>query len=248
MASVIAVANQKGGAGKTTTTINLAGGLARAGYATLVVDADPQGSATEWRNAPLTDSAGGGLESSDAAQSLLPFEVISLPSPSLHRELPKLLQRASYEVVLIDCPPGGTRKSDLKFRADDITRSAMLAADAVIVPVQPAPMDYRAAGTMLPLLMDISAVKPAIRIFILLNRKQSNNLLGKEARPSAERYFAVDGLPLTVLQTEICNRTPFAEAPASGKTILDYAPKSKAAEEILQLTQEVIACLTSERG
>jgi chromosome partitioning protein len=121
----------------------------------------------------------------------------------------------------------------------------MLASDAVIVPVQPAPMDYRAAGTMLPLLMDVSAVKPDIRVFIVLNRKQTNNL-GKEARAAAEQYFAVDGLNLKVLQTIIGNRTAFTEAPASGRTVLDYAPKSTAAGEVLQLTQEVIQCLTSE--
>jgi chromosome partitioning protein len=244
MASIIAIANQKGGAGKTTTTVNLAGGFARAGYATLLVDADPQCSATDWRNALLAQVEAD-VDHGDSAVSLFPFEVISLPNPTLHRELPKLLERSTYEVVLIDCPPGGARKSDVKYRADDITRSAMLAADAVIVPVQPAPMDYRAAGTMLPLLMDVSAVKPNIRVFIVLNRKQTNNL-GKEARAAAEQYFAVDGLNLKVFQTIIGNRTAFTEAPASGKTVLDYAPKSTAASEVLQLTQEVIQCLTNE--
>ena len=113
MASIIAIANQKGGAGKTTTTVNLAGGFAKAGYATLLVDADPQGSATDWRNALLTQGEED-LASGDSAASLFPFEVIALPNPTLHRELPKLLERSTYEVVLIDCPPGGARKSDVK--------------------------------------------------------------------------------------------------------------------------------------
>src|SRR3954453_20722269 len=101
MAVVIAVANQKGEAGKTTTCMNLAGGLAVA-YKTLVIDADPQASASEWRNT--------------SEESQLPFELISLTTASIHKELPRLLSRAEYEIVLIDCPPGGAgRASEYRF-------------------------------------------------------------------------------------------------------------------------------------
>jgi chromosome partitioning protein len=231
MAVVIAVANQKGGAGKTTTCMNLAGGLAAA-YKTLVIDADPQGSAVEWRNT--------------TEESQLPFEVISLASATIHKELPRVLLRAEYEIVLIDCPPGGAgRAGDYRFRADDITRSALLAADVVLVPVQPTPMDYRAAGSLLPVLMDVAAVKPGLRLLILINRKQSNTRLGREAREAAAEWFQLDGVSISVLQTEVHNRTPYAEAPASGKTVLDYAPGSKAAEEVETLTREVIECLAA---
>jgi len=231
MAVVIAVANQKGGAGKTTTCMNLAGGLSVA-YQTLVIDADPQASATEWRNS--------------SEESKLPFELISLASPTIHKELPRLLSRADYEIVLIDCPPGGAgRGSDHRFRADDITRSALLACDVVLVPVQPTPMDYRAAGSLLPVLLDVAAVKPGLRLLIVINRKQSNNRLGREAREAAAQWFQVEGVSVVVLETEIHNRTPYAEAPASGKSVLDYAPGSKAAEEIEFLTKEVIECLAA---
>ena len=133
---IIAVANQKGGAGKTTTCLNLAGGLVEAGYSVLVVDADPQASALNWRN-------------NSGEENLLGFDMIALPNPTIHKDLPALASRADYEVILIDCPPGGVLKGS---RTDDITRSAMLAAHVILIPVQPSPLDYQAAATMLPLL------------------------------------------------------------------------------------------------
>ena len=233
MAITIAVANQKGGCGKSTTCMNLAGGFAAAGFKVLVIDADPQATAMKWRN--------------NSEESQLPFDVIALASVSIHKDLPRLTANSSYEAILIDCPPGGANKGELRYGNDAITRSALLASGAVVVPVQPTPVDYQAAEGIMPLLMDVSVVKPDLQVFLLINRKMPNNKLMRESRSAAQEFFSAPGLPVRFLETEIYNRIVYAESPAMGKTVLDYAPRSKAALEVAALTKEVVEWLSNAR-
>ena len=100
---------------------------------------------------------------------------------------------------------------------------------------------------MLPVLSDVATIKPEQRVFLLLNAKHSTNRLGRTAREGALGLFAEQGIDIAILNTEVQDRTAFAEAPAAGQTVIDFAPASKAAEEILSLTKEVIAlCLAAQ--
>ncbi len=228
MSITIAVANQKGGCGKTTTCMNLAGGLSAAGFRVLVVDADPQGSATEWRNR--------------SEESLLRFDVVAMSTSSIHKELPKILSNSTYEVALIDCPPGTETKG-----FGTVTRSALLASDFVLIPTRPTPIDFLATQIMIPVLSDVVTIKPELQVFLVLNAKHANNRLGKTAKEGAIAMFSDQGIHIRVLDAEIHDRTPFAEAPATGQTVVEFAPSSKASEEILTLTKEVIArCLVAQ--
>jgi chromosome partitioning protein len=229
MPYVIAVANQKGGCGKTTVSVNLAACFARGGFKVLLVDADPQASAMQWRN--------------NREESALPFHIQAYPFPTIHKELPTQFAQAGYDVVLIDCPPGAAVGAD---RKADITRSALLASHAVLMPVRPTPLDYQAAAIILPLLQDVSFLRESspLKVLLVINGKPpANTRLGAEAHAAAEAIFAAEGIEISVLETEICSRQTFAEAPAVGQAVVDYAPQSKASIEIQQLAKEVLECL-----
>jgi chromosome partitioning protein len=227
--TIIAVANMKGGCGKTTTCMNLASGFAAAGYRVLLVDADPQGSATQWRAMRTDEKA--------------PFEVIALPTTAIARELKALADNSSYEVILIDCPAGGLDKA--RDAGQDIARSAVRVASAVIVPIRPSPVDYVACSNIMPMLADVAAVRGDLRVLLLINQKQSSSRLGRQARDAALEFFITPGLNITLLETEINLRTIYAEAALAGQTVLEYGADPKATQEVVALTKEVVECLSA---
>ena len=110
--------NQKGGVGKSTLSICLAASLARTGARVLLIDADPQGSALDW---------------AAARQGPPLFTVVGFPRPSIHKEIGQIGQ--GYDHIVIDGPP----------RVTDLARSAIMASDVVVIPVQPSPYDIWAA-------------------------------------------------------------------------------------------------------
>ena len=204
---ILSVQNQKGGVGKTTLAIHISHALSMSGAKVLLVDADPQGSARDW---------------AAAREDQPPFQVVGLDRPTIHRDLPAIA--ANYDHVVIDGPP----------RVSDVARSAIIAADLVIIPVQPSPYDVWAAKEVIDLIKEASVFKEKLKSVFVINRKITNSAIGRDV------IEALSGYELSVLKSQVCQRVTFAESAATGRTVLETDPKGLAAREILALTQELL--------
>lgn len=157
---VIAVCNWKGGTGKTTVSLHLAGTLTEQGYEVCLVDADPQGSASQWR--AMANSA--------------PFSVVKIDRPTLHSEVPRLASR--FDFTLIDCPPS----------LGEISRSALICAHLTLIPTQPSPLDFWAVREWLGVVREAQTVNKKLKPFLLVCRKITGTTLAKEASESLAAF------------------------------------------------------------
>jgi chromosome partitioning protein len=206
---VISVINQKGGVGKTTLSVHLATALAERSRV-LLVDADPQGSSLDWE-----------AERQEKGRKLY-FPVIGLPKKILHIELPKMAK--DFDAIIIDGPP----------RIYDVARSAILASDMVLLPVQPSQYDVWAAEETVGLVEECATLyKPTLRRAFVINRKIVNTAIGRDVRT------ALAAFPIPVLKSAICQRVAFAES-AQGKTVFDFEHKGPATKEIRSLVKEMM--------
>ena len=206
---IIAFLNQKGGVGKTTLALHVAGRLAGKGAAVAVVDADPQGSALDWAEQRL------------ACGRDRRFSVIGLPRETLHRELPSL--RAGFAHVIVDGPP----------RVTGIARSALLAADVVLIPVTPSPLDGWASAEMLRLLDEARVFRPDLVARMVLNRCATRSVIARETTE------ALCEQEPKLLRTTIGQRVLFAHAAQKGQLVDELDHGSLAAAEISALATEV---------
>ena len=206
---VIALLNQKGGAGKTTLATHLAGELAWAGRRVTLLDADPQGSALDWAQR----RAQSGLERL--------YGVFGLARDTLHHETPRIAQEADF--VIIDGPP----------RVAALARSALLAADLVLIPVQPSAYDVWATQEMVQLIVEAQVFRPALRAAFVINRRIVGTVIGREARA------ALADQPFAALTTEVSQRVAFADSVAAGRLVGELAPAGTAAREIHAFTRAV---------
>ncbi|MGL5832027.1 MAG: ParA family partition ATPase [Waterburya sp.] len=204
---IISVENQKGGVGKTTIAIHIAQALAMSNFTVLLVDADPQGSARDWAAAREDEPA---------------FSVIGLDRPTLHRDLPAIA--SNYDHVVIDGPP----------RVTDLARSVIIAADLVVIPVQPSPYDVWAASDVVGLIKEASVFKENLKSVFVINRKIVNSAIGRDVVDALSSY------EIPVLKSAVCQRIVFAESAATGMTVLETNVKSSAAKEIKALVDELM--------
>ena len=251
MGRMIAIGNQKGGVGKTTTTVNLGAALAFQGKKVLIIDMDSQGNAT----------SGLGIERTDVKQSVYEVLVDQIEAAGAilptSREnlwiLPSTLQlagaeielatadyresrlkqaiepiKADYDYILVDCPPS----------LGQLSLNAFTASDTILIPVQ---CEYYALEGLSQLLNTIRLVQRTynknFRIEgVLLTMLDARTNLGYEVVEEVRKYFQEK-----VYRTIITRNVRLSEAPSYGQSVIDYDPKSRGAEMYMDLAKEVAA-------
>lgn len=220
-AKILAIVNQKGGSGKTTLSMQLAGALARRDADVLVVDADPQGTATRW---------------AASAEDEKPFPAtvagLAAAGGKVHREVKKYVAR--YDYIIIDCPPA----------VDSLVpQSALLIADLALVPVIPSPPDLWASVGITKLIENARTVNEELQALIVLNQCQPQQVLTKDAMEILKDFQ----VPLA--KGFLGDRAVYRQSSLYGQTVHDMGAKAEPAiREVTELVEEILGVLKKGRA
>lgn len=249
MAKTIAVLNQKGGVGKTTTAVNLGAYLAADGHRVLLVDDDPQGNTTSGlgldkhslentvydlllgRSEPTSTIKQTSIKNLwllPANSKLAGAEVELVGQPQREMKLKRILDGLDYDFIFIDCPPSLSL----------LTVNALAAADDVLIPVQ---AEYYALEGLSQLLDVIHQVKQALNpglnvLGLIVTLYDSRNLLSEQVKNELKKHFGAK-----LFDTVVPRNVRLAEAPSFGRTIMEHDRGSKGAVAYEALAKELVA-------
>lgn len=214
LSKVVSVLNSKGGCGKTSVTMQLAGALALYGFTTLVVDADESNNAVVWASMAPDDA-------------IFPAAVVNLAGAGgkVAQEVRKHI--SNFDVIVCDGPPSA---------ASAVTQSLAVMADLIVIPVQPTGNDDNSLAAMIRVVEQAQALNPSVTARLLFNRVQPKTRLHR----ALMARMLLKGVP--AFKTFLGNRITYSESMLAGSTVLGYGDEA-AESEVLALADEVIELL-----
>lgn len=217
-AKLIIVTNQKGGAGKTTAAVHLAGTAVRRGYKTLLIDADKQGTATKWV-----------AQAEEGQAHKIRVMGLAMAEAKIAQEVKQYVE--DYDIIIVDCPPSVD---------SPIPQVMLMIADLAIVPIVPKPGDLWASTDLLELAERASSMNPDLKIRLLGSNVIANLAMSKHSLSSMASMR--ESAPL--FKTRLHQRTAYVEAMLTGDSVHYFGSSAKTAiAEIESLFDEVVTAL-----